>query len=75
MNFLLEITVQSVASQANIQETITCNTINEDTTGNEIQIASGNTVAIQVDFQKINAYNTYSTNSEVIITSEDEVIN
>ena len=55
MNFLPEITVQSVASEANIQETITCNANNEDTTSNEVQIVSGKTVAIQIDFQDINA--------------------
>ena len=55
MNFLPEVTEQSVASQANIQEAITCNTNNENTTGSEVQIVSGNTVAIQIDFQDINA--------------------
>ena len=72
-----EITVQSVACQANIQQIITCKINNEDLTGNEIQNVSGNTVAIQVDIHDINTYVkiTYSANGEVKIASENEVTN
>ena len=67
MQFLPKTTAQSVASQANIQEVISCNTKNGDTTGNETQIASGNTVSIQVDFHELNTYinNIHSTNREL----------
>ena len=77
LNFLPEINVQSVASQANIQQIFTCKTNNEASTGNEIQNVSGNTVATQVDFHDINIYvkNAYSTNGEVKIASENEVTN
>ena len=53
MNFLPEITVQFIASQANLQEVNTYDTNNENTTGNKMQITSGITVAIQVHFQEI----------------------
>ena len=75
LNFLPENISQSVGSQGNIQGIIACNTNNKDSVNTEKQNIPVNTVAIQVDFQKINACNVYSTNSEVIIASEDEVIN
>ena len=77
MNFLPETIVQSVTSQAKIQEITTCNTNNEDSTGSEIQITSGNTVAIQVDLQVINTHinSIHSTNREVKIVSENEHVN
>ena len=77
MNFLLETTARSVASQANIQEVITCNTDNEYSGVSEVKYISGNSVAIQVDIRKINAYvdSKYSTNSAAKDTSQNECTN
>ena len=77
MNSLPAFTVQSVASQANIEGIITCNTDNEYSTVSEVKYTSGNTVAIQVHIHKINANvgNKYSTNRAVKGTSHIEVIN
>ena len=75
INFLCKTTVQSIASQANIDDIDIWSRKYEDFTSNEIQNASGNTVAIQVDVHEINTYmkNIYSRKSEEKNASKNEV--